>query len=141
MAFVFGSRYLHQSFTRWVSSQYTHFYIWYTKCDCKLWNTLWFYCVFSYIFDDHSCQNCCVSPPKFHWLYICIYYFWLNDYSFLQTERSTILSYISLQPSYSVMIGILASHLRGPRLDPHLGQVKKHFQFSITDLDYFLVLN
>ena len=27
------------------------------RCDCKLWNTLWFYCdfwVFSYITDEHS---------------------------------------------------------------------------------------
>ena len=31
------------------------------RCDCKLWNVPWFYCVFfwvfSYIIDDHSCLN------------------------------------------------------------------------------------
>ena len=33
-------------------------------CDCKLWNALWFYCVFwifSYIIIDHSCLNFCIS--------------------------------------------------------------------------------
>ena len=34
----------------------THILIyWHSRCDCKLWNAFWFYCVlwlFSYIFDD-----------------------------------------------------------------------------------------
>ena len=36
---------------------------WYARYNCKLCNALWFYCVFwvfSYIFDDHSCLNCCI---------------------------------------------------------------------------------
>ena len=40
----------------------THILIyWYARCDCKLWNALWFYCiflVFSYIIDDHCLKYC-----------------------------------------------------------------------------------
>ena len=35
---------------------------WYARCDCKLWNVFWCYCVFrvfSYIIDEHWCLNCC----------------------------------------------------------------------------------
>ena len=43
----------------------THILIYrYARCDCKLWNALWFYCVFwvfSYIISDHSSLNCCIS--------------------------------------------------------------------------------
>ena len=34
------------------------------RYDCKLWNAFWFYNVFwalSYIINDHSCLNCCIS--------------------------------------------------------------------------------
>ena len=36
----------------------------YARCNCKLWKAIWFYCifwVFSYIFIEHSCLNCCIS--------------------------------------------------------------------------------
>ena len=43
----------------------THILIYrHVRCACKLWNEFWFYCafwVFSYIFDDHSYLNCCIS--------------------------------------------------------------------------------
>ena len=43
----------------------THILIyWHARCQYKLWKALWFYCFFwvlSYIFDDHSCLNCCIS--------------------------------------------------------------------------------
>ena len=42
----------------------THILIyWYVRCDCKLWSSIWFYCifcVFSKIFDEHSCLKCCI---------------------------------------------------------------------------------
>ena len=37
---------------------------WHVRCDWKLRNTLWFYCIFGYfryIIEDHSCLNCCIS--------------------------------------------------------------------------------
>ena len=37
---------------------------WHARCDCMLWNALWFYCVFwvfSYTIYDHLCLNCCIS--------------------------------------------------------------------------------
>ena len=36
---------------------------WYARWDCKLCNTIWFYCafwVFSNIINVHSCLNCCI---------------------------------------------------------------------------------
>ena len=43
----------------------THIFMyWYVRCNYKLWNALWFYCVFrvfSYITDDHLCLNCSTS--------------------------------------------------------------------------------
>ena len=43
----------------------THILIyWHARCDCTLWNAIWFYCVFwvfSYIIDDLSCLNCFIS--------------------------------------------------------------------------------
>ena len=46
-AFAFKSTYLHQTLTECVSN--THILIYrHTRCDCKLWNILWFYSVFGY---------------------------------------------------------------------------------------------
>ena len=40
----------------------THIFMYqHTRRDYKLWKALWFHWVFSYIFDDHSCLNCCIS--------------------------------------------------------------------------------
>ena len=42
----------------------------YVRCDCKLWNALWFYCVFwvfSYIIDDNSCLKYCTFT-KLSWI-------------------------------------------------------------------------
>ena len=40
------------------------------RCDCKVWNALWFYWVFfwvfSNIFDDYSCLNFCISAKLSH---------------------------------------------------------------------------
>ena len=46
---------------------------WYARFNCKLWRVHWFYCVFwifSYIIDDNSCLNCCISTklPLFMYL-------------------------------------------------------------------------
>ena len=47
-AFTFGNTYLHQTFT-----ECTQILIyWYVRCV---------FFVFSHIFDDHSCLNCCIS--------------------------------------------------------------------------------
>ena len=51
----------------------THILIYrHTRCDCKLWHALWFYCVFGHfhtlLFNIHLWIV--VSPPNFHWLYI-----------------------------------------------------------------------
>ena len=48
----------------------THILIyWNARCDCMLWNAYWFsyfFLVFSYIIDDHSCLNCCISVYFLH---------------------------------------------------------------------------
>ena len=88
------------------------------RCDCKLWKALWFYwvfCVFSYIFDDHLCLNCCIFTKLslieylinsntnircvcnlwntlwFYWFFLGIFiHFWwpscLSGWSFLQSK-------------------------------------------------------
>ena len=47
----------------------THILIYrYTRCDCKLWNASWFYCVFkefSYIIDENPCLEYCIFHQTF----------------------------------------------------------------------------
>ena len=57
-AFVFGVKYLHQTFTECVSNQYTHF----DTSICQIWLQvmeshliLFLFCVFSCILDEDSC--------------------------------------------------------------------------------------
>ena len=71
---------------------YFHIYIhniliyWQARCDCKLWNTLRFYCVFwvfSYIFYHQSCLNCCISTKLSLVVYLIdtdmsVYRMWLQ---------------------------------------------------------------
>ena len=52
----------------------------YARCDFKLWNAPWFYCVFcvfSYIFDDHySCLNYCIFTKHSQIVFWLMYTFW-----------------------------------------------------------------
>ena len=51
----------------------------YVRCDCKLWNAPWCYCVFSYVHILLTTIHdwIIVSSPKFHRLYVwLIYTFW-----------------------------------------------------------------
>ena len=55
---------IRHSFTKLSQNVYINILVYqYARCDCKLWNALRFYCVFwvfSYIFDNYSCLNCCI---------------------------------------------------------------------------------
>ena len=56
--------YLHQTFTDYISNQYTHIYIRHARCHSKLWNTFWFYSVFLWILytiDEYSCVTYGIS--------------------------------------------------------------------------------
>ena len=64
--FAFDSTYLHQTFTECVSNQYTHFNV----STCQMWLQViehflillrFFLGIFIYLFDNHSCLNCCIS--------------------------------------------------------------------------------
>ena len=62
--FLFGNTYLHQTFTECVSNRYPHFGV----LICQMWLQvmespliLLRFCVSSYIIDDYSHLNCCIS--------------------------------------------------------------------------------
>ena len=76
--------YLYQTFTKYVSSQYTLHICIYWHVRCQMWQLvmerfliLLRFRVFSYIFDDYSNLNCCIST-KYHWLYIYNQYWYVK---------------------------------------------------------------
>ena len=64
--FTYNLRNLLQTFTIYVYNYCTNFRIsQHVRCDCKIWNVLWFYYVFykvfceiSHIIENHSCLKC-----------------------------------------------------------------------------------
>ena len=61
-SFAFDSTYCHSQNVCLLNSHILIY--WYARCDCKLCDAHWFYCVFwvfSYIIDDHSCLKCWIS--------------------------------------------------------------------------------
>ena len=64
----------------------THILVyWHDRCDYKLWNAPWFYCVFwvfSYIIDEHSCLKYCIFTKLSQIVYlidVLMYTFWYDN--------------------------------------------------------------
>ena len=74
----------------------THILImyWYTRCDSKLWNVPWFYCifwVFWYIIDDNSCLKCCISTIILHIVWLINVHIFTSQYTILYFRLSKVL--------------------------------------------------
>ena len=79
--FVFQCFFLSQKLTSFVCIINRHnLKYWYVRCNCKLWNAIWFYCVFFGYFHSllTSIRVCSVvSPLNFHRLCVLLMYtFW-----------------------------------------------------------------
>ena len=71
---------------------------WHVRCDCKLWNTLWFHCVFwifSYTLLLTSQCWIVVSPPNFHWISHQYWYVKMSNFTVIYGMPPNFIKYLS----------------------------------------------